>query len=92
MWVVGGTYLLFVFSAVFFAWANAEGVHDDVATPVRRLRPRPAAQTPQPSEQPSVDAPEAAPVASSARRVVGSPTDLGARHVVTSAPDRSRLN
>jgi len=96
MWVVGGTYLLFVFSAVFFAWANAEGVHDDVATPVRRLRPRPAAETPQPterpSERPSVDAPEAAPVASSARRVVGSPTDLGARHVVTSAPDRSRLN
>ena len=47
MWVIGGTYLLLVFSAIFFAWARAEGVHDDVATPIRRPRPRPTAETPQ---------------------------------------------
>ena len=101
MWVIGGVYLLLVFSAVFFAWARAEGVHDDVAVPVRRPRPRPAAPTTgaeQPASPTSVGAavggapgtstgPQRAP-----RRVVGSPTDLGARHVVTSAPDRSRLN
>ena len=52
MWVIGGTYLLFVFSAIFFAWARAEGVHDDVAQPIRRPRPRPAADAPQP-EQPT---------------------------------------
>ena len=102
MWVIGGTYLLLVFSAVFFAWARAEGVHDDVATPIRRPRPRPASETVQ-SEQPASatsvtagvgGAPGNAPSTPrrSPRRVVGSPTDLGARHVVTSAPDRSRLN
>jgi len=104
MWVAGGTYLLFIFSAVFFAWANAEGVHDDVAQPIRRLKPRPILP---PAELPAPDAPPAAapsitPAAVSGapsaeptgtpRKVVGSPTDLGARHVVTSAPDRSRLN
>jgi putative membrane protein len=102
MWVIGGTYLLLVFSAVFFAWARAEGVHDDVAQPIRRPRPRLAAEPP-PAEQPASatsvtaavsGAPGNAPGAPrrAPRRVVGSPTDLGARHVVTSAPDRSRLN
>jgi len=105
MWVIGGTYLLFVFSAIFFAWARAEGVHDDVAQPIRRPRPRPVTETPQ-TEQPAsatsvtaaVTSAPSAPNASggktgkSPRRVMGSPTDLGARHVVTSAPDRSRLN
>jgi putative membrane protein len=100
MWIVGGAYLLFVFSAIFFAWANAEGVNDNVAQPIRRQKPRPI---PPPSEPPSpaadssatpaavTSAPSAEPTASP-RKVVGSPTDLGARHVVTSAPDRSRLN
>jgi putative membrane protein len=99
MWVVGGTYLLLIFSAIFFAWAHAEGVHDDVAPPARRLRPRPVPAIPQGAStdtEPSVAAtvgtttetePAAAP-----RKVHGSPTDIGARHVVTSAPDRSRLN
>jgi putative membrane protein len=108
MWVIGGSYLLLVFSAIFFAWARAEGVHDDVAVPIRP-RPRPLASSPQPrteAEAPSATAAvagvqgiaaDAAPgqggaPAQSPRRVVGSPTDLGARHVVTSAPDRSRLN
>jgi putative membrane protein len=111
MWVIGGVYLLAVFSAVFFAWANAEGVHDDVAPAPRRPRPQPmpdrtevapapataataASATADPtvaaavSEAPSED-PDDAPTP---RKVAGSPTDLGARHVVTSAPDRSRLN
>lgn len=112
MWVVGGVYLLCVFSAIFFAWANAEGVHDDVATPpVRRPRPlplpdraeaaptsAPVASSPVTAAEPAIsaalsDAPDAEPDAtSSPRKVTGSPTDLGARHVVTSAPDRSRLN
>jgi putative membrane protein len=102
MWVLGGTYLLLIFSAVFFAWARAEGVHDDVAQPIRRARPRPAAGTPQ-TEQPASatsvaaavsGAPGSAPDSTdgATRRVAGSPMDLGARHVVTSAPDRSRLN
>ncbi len=100
MWVIGGVYLLLVFSAIFFAWARAEGVHDDVAQPIRRLRPRPAAEstprTTEPASATSVTAavsgaPSSQP-ARGPRRVVGSPTDLGARHVVTSAPDRSRLN
>jgi putative membrane protein len=101
MWVIGGTYLLLVFSAVFFAWARAEGVHDDVATPIRRPRPRPVDQAPQ-TEQPASATSVTAAVSGTSststtprrapRRVVGSPTDLGARHVVTSAPDRSRLN
>ena len=101
MWVIGGTYLLLVFSAVFFAWARAEGVHDDVATPVRRARPRPAA-APSEAEQPASATSVTAAVSGTPgtevaprrapRKVVGSPTDLGARHVVTSAPDRSRLN
>ena len=105
MWVVGGTYLLGVFSAIFFAWAHAEGVHDDVAIPVRRLKPRPVPARSQadeaaPASGPSIAAavgstPAVAPSTTpttSPRRIVGSPTDLGARHVVTSAPDRSRLN
>jgi len=98
MWIVGGTYLLAVFSVIFFAWANAEGAHDDVAPPVRRVRPQPAPVPAQP-EAPEGDPSATAAVASTpspqpaAPRVVhGSPTDLGARHVVTSAPDRSRLN
>lgn len=99
MWVVGGVYLLFVFSAIFFAWAHAEGVNDDVAVPVRRLRPRPVPAAPQPAEVDGVKA-VTEPVASSTgtapaaapRKVVGSPKDLGARHVVSSATDRSRLN
>jgi len=102
MWVIGGTYLLLVFSAIFFAWARAEGVHDDVAQPIRRPRPRPIADAPQ-AEQPTSatsltalvnGTPASAPSTPrrAPRRVVGSPTDLGARHVVTSAPDRSRLN
>lgn len=98
MWVIGGTYLLLVFSAVFFAWARAEGVHDDVAQPIRRPRPRPVPETPQ-AEQPASATSVTAAVSGTSssapeapRRVVGSPTDLGARHVVTSAPDRSRLN
>jgi hypothetical protein len=106
MWVVGGTYLLLVFSAIFFAWARAEGVHDDVAQPIRRPRPRPTAastaqdgQDGRPAAEPSVTAAVSGTAATAStatpqepRRVVGSPTDLGARHVVTSAPDRSRLN
>jgi putative membrane protein len=106
MWVVGGTYLLLVFSAIFFAWARAEGVHDDVAQPIRRPRPRAVseeARIEQPASATSVTAavngtpggtPDATPSTPqrAPRRVVGSPTDLGARHVVTSAPDRSRLN
>jgi putative membrane protein len=98
MWVIGGVYLLFIFSAVFFAWARAEGVHDDVAVPIRRrpLAPRPLDAA---APEPSAATPEVtAGVTSTStrnngpRRVIGSPTDLGARHVVTSAPDRSRLN
>ena len=101
MWVIGGVYLLLVFSAIFFAWARAEGVHDDVAQPIRRPRPRltpeSSDQTAEPASTPSVTAavsgaPSGSKPAPGPRRVVGSPTDLGARHVVTSAPDRSRLN
>src|SRR5690606_5071190 len=47
MWVVGGVFLLLVYTAIFFAWAKAEGVHDDVAVPVRRTRPRPVVHPPQ---------------------------------------------
>jgi len=100
MWIIGGTYLLFVFSAIFFAWVNAEGVNDDVAQPIRRprLRPIPApSEAPEPSAESSatpaaVSTTPSAESTGSPRRVHGSPTDLGARHVVTSAPDRSRLN
>jgi putative membrane protein len=100
MWVIGGVYLLLVFSAIFFAWARAEGVHDDVAQPIRRPRSRPVADDSARAEQPASatsvtaavsGAPSSTP-GHAPRRVVGSPTDLGARHVVTSAPDRSRLN
>ncbi|MGE3270310.1 MAG: cytochrome c oxidase assembly protein [Chloroflexota bacterium] len=97
MWVVGGFYLLLVFSAIFFAWARAEGVHDDVAVPVRpRPRPTPARSVVLTEAQ---VLPAEAPITSNLvsevegpRRVPGSPLDLGARHVVTSAPDPSRLN
>jgi putative membrane protein len=101
MWVIGGVYLLLVFTAIFFTWARAEGVDDDVAPPVRRVRPRPAVAS-APAEQPasatsvtagvSAAPTTPAPQPQAPRRVAGSPTDLGARHVVTSAPDRSRLN
>jgi putative membrane protein len=99
MWVIGGTYLLLVFSAIFFAWANAEGVHDDVAPPIRRIPLQPVPVAP-PSESADGESSVTAPVASASeadpsaapRKVHGSPTDIGARHVVTSAPDRSRLN
>jgi putative membrane protein len=107
MWIIGGTYLLLVFSAIFFAWAHAEGVHDDVAVPVRRPRPRPAPERADAeqaasatsvttavggSPTPAPGSPAGNPPDGTPRRVAGSPTDLGARHVVTSAPDRSRLN
>jgi hypothetical protein len=112
MWVVGGFYLLLIYSAIFFAWARAEGVHDDVAQPLRP-RPRPVTVNPQrngasshratpTSTSTAAEAPSQAHRTSEAptetieptepHRVAGSPRDLGARHVVTSAPDRSRLN
>jgi putative membrane protein len=108
MWVFGGFYLLLVYSAIFFAWARAEGVNDDVAVPLRR-HPRRVVVSPQPSApaqpingtvaQPSVGAAVSGDMGGETggepdepRKVVGKPTDLGARHVVTSAPDRSRLN
>jgi putative membrane protein len=99
MWIIGGLYLLLVFSAIFFAWARAEGVHDDVAVPIRRVRPRPLGDASQPVA-PKAGTSVATAVGDSSdngtsvspRRVAGSPTDIGARHVVTSAPDRSRLN
>jgi putative membrane protein len=99
MWVVGGFYLLLIYSAIFFAWARAEGVHDDVAQPLRP-RPRPVTVNPQRN---GASSHRATPTSTSTaptetieptepHRVAGSPRDLGARHVVTSAPDRSRLN
>jgi putative membrane protein len=103
MWVMGGFYLLLVYSAIFFAWARAEGVHDDVAVPYRP-RPRRVVAAPQPAPAPTAGHPAhespAAPALETAatsqpdepRKVIGKPLDLGARHVVTSAPDRSRLN
>jgi len=87
MWVIGGVYLLIVYSIVFFAWANAEGVHDDVAVPVR---PRRRVQT-----TGTVDAPSRAltgvttPAGSSAS---ASPDTFGEPHVVPAPPDRSHLN
>ncbi len=104
MWVFGGFYLLLIYSAVFFAWARAEGVNDDVAVPIRR-RPRVATPTevapavqrlPEPATAAPADGAAVSAAVSDAdmtpRRVSGSPRKLGARHVVTSAPDRSRLN
>ena len=108
MWVFGGFYLLLVYSAIFFAWARAEGVNDDVAVPYRP-RPRRVIVAPQPvavdqaapaqTVEPSVGAAvsgeaggDTGGASGAPRKVVGKPTDLGARHVVTSAPDRSRLN
>jgi hypothetical protein len=101
MWVMGGFYLLLVYSAIFFAWAQAEGVHDDVAVP-NRPRPRRVVVAPQPAPATSrpVAEPPAAPLMAAAlapeddqpRKAISKPTDLGARHVVTSAPDPSRLN
>ena len=104
MWVFGGFYLLMVYSAIFFAWARAEGVNDDVAVPYRP-RPRRVIVAPQPvavdqsasaqTVEPSVGAAVSGDTGGESgapRKVVGKPTDLGARHVVTSAPDRSRLN
>jgi putative membrane protein len=107
MWVVGGFYLLLVYSVIFFAWARAEGVNDDVAVPLRPNPRRivvsqqaPAAPTVAtvPVETAVVEPTVGAAVSgepsdpSEPRKVSGKPTDLGARHVVTSAPDRSRLN
>lgn len=95
MWIVGGTFLLCVFSVVFFAWARAEGVHDDVAQPLRpRWTPPPKPVT---SPAGTVDPGEVAASASPAREPsaptpAASAADLSLRHVVTSAPDRSRLN
>ena len=104
MWVFGGFYLLLVYSAIFFVWARAEGVNDDVAVPYRP-RPRRVIVAPQPvavdqaapaqTVEPSVGAAVSGDTGGESgapRKVVGKPTDLGARHVVTSAPDRSRLN
>jgi putative membrane protein len=105
MWVFGGFYLLLVYSVIFFAWARAEGVDDDVAVPIRR-HPRRVVVSPQPTAsaqqangttaEPTVGAAVSSEPGGEAdeppRKVVGKPTDLGARHVVTSAPDRSRLN
>ncbi|MCC7369013.1 MAG: cytochrome c oxidase assembly protein [Chloroflexi bacterium] len=124
MWIVGGFYLLIVYSVIFFAWANAEGVHDDVAVPIR---PRPRRAVPgqvtggdgqaaagqgrngqaagehgvngqgasgQPATAAGSSVRSGAPSdeGDGTRQAAGSPLDLGARHVVTSAPDRSRLN
>lgn len=101
MWVIGGTYLLLVYSMVFFAWARAEGVDDDVAVPVRprpRARPTAAPATAE-SERPltgvttptmTTPVPSADPTP--AAPIVTSPGSFGERHVVVAPPDRSRLN
>src|SRR5207237_850052 len=82
MWIIGGTYLLAVYSAVFFAWANAEGVHDDVAVPVRRrvhVTPPEAAGN---GSEPTLDGVAGVVTPSSAAPVSGSPGSFGERHVV----------
>jgi putative membrane protein len=99
MWVFGGFYLLLVYTTIFFVWARAENVHDDVAQPVRR-RPRVAppverAASPVLATAPADGAALTTAVSESdlaPRRMPGSPKNLGARHAVTSAPDPSRLN
>jgi hypothetical protein len=96
MWVIGGVFLLVIYSAVFFAWTHAEGVNDDVAVPIRpRTRRRPLSQpagtrqalsrVPMPTSGPPVDP---APSVTSPR----SPGMFGEPHVVRSPDDRSRLN
>jgi putative membrane protein len=97
MWIIGGTYLLAVYSAVFFAWANAEGVHDDVAQPLRRrvrvTPPEQAVGTSEPTLA-SVTTPAAPPPdpEPSPTPGTGTPGAFGERHVVIVPPDRSRLN
>jgi putative membrane protein len=95
MWIIGGTYLLIVFSVVFFAWANAEGVHDDVAQP---LQPRPRVRPPtapvgdgsEPERPLTGVATPVAPFEPAPTAVA--PGTFGERHVVVVPPDRSRLN
>ena len=43
MWIGGGTFLLIVFTAIFFVWAHREHVADDYAEPPRPPFRRPAA-------------------------------------------------
>ncbi|HYU19438.1 MAG TPA: cytochrome c oxidase assembly protein [Chloroflexota bacterium] len=38
MWVIGGTFLLLVFTAIFFAWVSHEHVQDEVVEPPARER------------------------------------------------------
>jgi len=92
MWVIGGVYLLIVYSVVFFAWARAEGVHDDVAVPLRpRMRVRPPG-TPDPVEAERPLTGVATPAATPTTPAAGTPGSFGERHVVVAPPDRSRLN
>jgi putative membrane protein len=107
MWVIGGVYLLMIYSIVFFAWARAEGVDDDVAVPVRaRARAR-AAASPNgtrraltrtaTSSMAAAPAPRAAPAdpspePSPASGVPVSRREFGEPHVVRTADDPSRLN
>jgi len=81
MWVLGGLYLLFVFSAIFFAWAHKENVADEVSEAPRR----PPSCTPYPYD--GIPRPVNAPTAGRGRE----PVALGARHV-PAPPDRTRLN
>jgi putative membrane protein len=95
MWEIGGVYLLLVYSAVFFSWARAEGVDDDVAVPIRprvrsaassdatrRAYTRVATSSPRPAPAPVPGTP-VAPV---------SPAEFGEPHVVRPPDDPARLN
>lgn len=69
MWVGGGTFLLLVFTAVFFAWVHHEGVSDDVAQPLRARGSGAPASPPRPPREPAV------PLALGGRHVVNPAPD-----------------
>ncbi|MCC6175104.1 MAG: cytochrome c oxidase assembly protein [Chloroflexi bacterium] len=108
MWVIGGLYLLLVYSAIFFVWVNAEHVNDDVALPPevpsgRRPPIRPLAASASAPAAASMNGPSVveeasgqATASSSAQAAAPTtskpPRKPRIRHVVSSAPDRSRLN
>jgi putative membrane protein len=81
MWIGGGTFLLIVFSAIFFVWAHREQVAGDVGEPPSRPAPRPAEATLR------------SPVTAANRLPSVAQSPLPAtQHVVHTAPDKSRLN
>jgi putative membrane protein len=76
MWIGGGTFLLLVFSAIFFVWAHQEREEIEVAAPPPRA----------PAARPKL------PVVASVRATAGRSPLQDPEHLVRPTPDKSRVN